>query len=456
MRHFILLFFISYMSLASAQNNSWGTGIELTAKVNGNKLDISGYDTDLKKNVDTSVAVGSNPVFKYAEGVVVGYGSDLMVYITYDLEFHKWSEAEYKIGLNGQIYTSDGMVLGYGNYNLMNYSIYDPNLHLWNSKIDSVSNSINVKIEDGVIVGNLYGDSLILKFYDFEIHNWFNESFGFDTLGTTKVSGGVVAAYTSSGEMFYSIFDHQLHRWMSSSKMIGKKAKFDSNSGLVAGYGDLGFLHFAAYNFSTQLWDADSVGLGNSGTFSLDSGTINFSGDSVGKRGYDYGWVRKPSKARCKFIPIIRSNDPWVYMRSMTMGATTVSYLCGDGHQISKRQGWKKYFANNVYNAEVDVSNATYNSSCSVDINIDLDAVQPHLNHFRCYPNPTNGIFNIQLPNINSIEYILVNNLGQEIDRKSLIDVNQFNLMLPSSGIFFIRIRLDDQWYTKKIECIRY
>ena len=69
------------------------------------------------------------------------------------------------------------------------------------------------------------------------------------------------------------------------------------------------------------------------------------------------------------------------------------------------------------------------------------------------YPNPSNGQFTIKSSaNIDEIE--IYNTLGQEVNRiqdlnnTTVVEVNLFNKM---KGMYFLRIRLGDEWIDKKI-----
>ncbi len=72
-------------------------------------------------------------------------------------------------------------------------------------------------------------------------------------------------------------------------------------------------------------------------------------------------------------------------------------------------------------------------------------------NHIKIYPNPTNGIFTVQGNNIHSVE--ITNIKGQNIKQQS-VNKEQFTIDLSqqAKGIYFVKITVDQNVVTKKIE----
>lgn len=101
------------------------------------------------------------------------------------------------------------------------------------------------------------------------------------------------------------------------------------------------------------------------------------------------------------------------------------------------------------YNGETEIFNAIFVECLSLQ------------NGLNIFPNPTSGILNIDVPNgsvIHSVE--VINSLGQPVmqlgkgDQKGgtiyTLDISQL-----SSGAYYIRILLNDEWITKPVNLIR-
>ncbi|MCI5055270.1 MAG: T9SS type A sorting domain-containing protein [Flavobacteriales bacterium] len=64
----------------------------------------------------------------------------------------------------------------------------------------------------------------------------------------------------------------------------------------------------------------------------------------------------------------------------------------------------------------------------------------------KVYPNPSNGLINLEMSNTSTIDYELINLLGEMIERKRIVatqGVNQLNLNVANEGIYFLNLYND-------------
>ena len=77
------------------------------------------------------------------------------------------------------------------------------------------------------------------------------------------------------------------------------------------------------------------------------------------------------------------------------------------------------------------------------------DTEENTLNNISIYPNPNNGLFNINLPEENC-EIVIFNNLGQTVFCQQAKGMTQFNLESLSNGVYFVKVKSDKTINTMK------
>ena len=426
MKNLLLLVIITCYLNSFAQNANWGTGLPITVVVNTSSLKLSVHDPILNQTKTTSLSVGSNPIYVNNDGIVTGYGNNgYMKYATYDVEQHSWKSDSKQISYsnhNGTIRTADGVVVGYGDVGYMKYATYDVEQHSW--KWDS-------------------------KQISYSNHD-----------GTIQTADGVVAGYGDVGYMKYATYDIEQHTWKWDSKQISyskHNGTIITSNGIVVGYGDTEYMKYAVYDFNLNSWKWGSKQLGNSGSISLNSGTISYTGFSSGIKGYNpntHSWGDYSTTPTCKFIPVSFTTSSWVFMRCMSIGASSFVYNCGDGHQISRKQGWKKYNDNNTYNLDLNVSNGVTNSTCNSTINNQVGIKEYDNINFQLFPNPTSHQITISSDkNSGKIHLVSIHNsLGQNIIERKLTEQNlSIDLSDLDQGIYFVTIISPEESQTIKV-----
>ena len=409
MRYFIFIFLLSGIT-AYSQNANWGTGLPITVTIDGSYLDLEVFDPEYGQTKTTSIYVGSNPVYQNSDGVVVGYGSNgYLEFATYDLELHLWKKGDAYIGSNGSITTSDGVAVGYGSNGYLEFATYDADLQYW-------------KKDDAYIGSN----------------------------GVVATSDGVAVGYGSNGYLEFATYDIELQYWKKDDAYMGSNGVIATSGGVAAGYGSNGYVEYAIYDFNLQYWKKNDKYLGSSGSFSISNATISYSGSSSGTQGYNpssNSWGSSPTTPSCKLLPVTFSNSDWVFMRCMSIGANSYNYSCGDGHQIYRKQGWKKYNTNNQYNVSLNVTNGTGNSTCNSTVNITSDIndeiVKPT---FQIYPNPAIDKVFIDISETKEVKMEIYSVLGKRILQKQLSKkTSEIDISSLSKGMYIIKLS-GDSW----------
>jgi hypothetical protein len=122
------------------------------------------------------------------------------------------------------------------------------------------------------------------------------------------------------------------------------------------------------------------------------------------------------------------------------MGASTFSYSCGDGHQILRKQGWKKYISNNQFNVDLSVSNGIVNSDCfntiSITTGIDKNLIEKNM---LIFPNPSTNNLTIETPQKATIE--IINIQGQIIKTlQTTEDKTSVDISALAGGVYILKL----------------
>jgi hypothetical protein len=454
MKKVVFLIFAIVYSCAFSQNANWGTGLPITASINGSSVNLSVFDPILNQTKTTSLSVGNNPIFQNIDGVVAAYGSySSMAYATYDLSLQQWKTGSQQLGSNGQVLTKNGAVVGYGSIGSMVYATYDPSIQQWRIGSQQLGSTGQIITEDGVVLG--YGSigSMVYAIYDVSLQQWRTGSQQLGSTGQILTEDGVIQGYGSIGSMVYGTYDISLQQWKTGSMQLGSNGQIATNGGVAAGFGSNGSMAYGVYDFSLQQWRTGSFSLGSNGSFMLNAGTCNYTGSTgSGIRGYNFNtssWGNNPTQLNCELHSYVSAN--WVYVRGMSIGATSYTYNCGDGHQIYNRCGWKRYTNTGQYALTLTINNGASNSTCNETINA-VNAVEGDIKPiFSVLPNPSNGQITVKTNQAFSGSIKVVNSLGQVVLQSESQKATEISFLIPQKGIFFIQFQTEKELYTQKL-----
>ena len=97
---------------------------------------------------------------------------------------------------------------------------------------------------------------------------------------------------------------------------------------------------------------------------------------------------------------------------------------------------------------------AAHEGQLSVPVTATVEAIFDDVNEnqstlFSVYPNPANGVLNIDANG--SFEYMLINGMGQEVARGNAQGSMQINVANMNKGVYFLRLSTGDQVTTQKV-----
>jgi PKD repeat protein len=144
------------------------------------------------------------------------------------------------------------------------------------------------------------------------------------------------------------------------------------------------------------------------------------------------------------------TNQGTVAFSNFSFNAVSYTWNFGDGTTSNLENPSHTYAASGTYNVELTAVNACGASTLQQTISVVVVGTQtPNwLEVFRVYPNPNNGVFNVEMKGAaeEEVEFTLYNTLGGLIKRE-MVDYSNGNLLhafqygdLPS-GVYNLRVR---------------
>jgi M6 family metalloprotease-like protein len=143
--------------------------------------------------------------------------------------------------------------------------------------------------------------------------------------------------------------------------------------------------------------------------------------------GYDYlNIYNGPSTSSTSLGTFCGTNSPGTITSTDVTGALTFEFHSDEGVTGT---GWSALI------------------SCTGTSNIENISNE---NNFEIYPNPSSGIFNLNI-NFDYSEISLTNVIGEEIFKNINQQVNQINLSDQANGLYFLKIKTNQEVLTRKI-----
>jgi PKD repeat protein len=169
---------------------------------------------------------------------------------------------------------------------------------------------------------------------------------------------------------------------------------------------------------------------------------------------YIYNWICTPPVANFTY----NVSDFTVEFTNASTNATSYSWNFGDGNISTDTNPTHIYTSNGTYPVTLIAINDC--SSDTITKNVLLTEIEETSNNniISCYPNPTNGLFyiNIDCSRIENVEIAIENVIGsivysEEIGTISGIYNKQFDFSDFSKGIYYLKINSTTQNFVKKI-----
>lgn len=371
------------LSTASfGQFYNWGWGPPITVTESGSSITCSVYDPILEQTRTTSVS--SVDLWIHDDGVVATVSASGIVSGTiYDLALGLFRTSQFSSNTGNTISNSDGVIAWVSSAGSVGGAVYDPALQQWNSSQFSSNTGNTVINRDGVISWVSESGTVGGAVYDPALQQWRHSQFSSNSGNQVQNKDGVIAWVSSSGTVGGAIYDMSIGQWNSS--------QFSSNTGntLVLGQGVLawrsesGTIGGAAYDWDSNNWTSSQFSSSSSNTdLVIVDGTVQWS-NSGGPQKYGFNashqWQNGVNTTvQCDYH-VVRASGvgaPYVaYLWCMTIGASSYSHQCGDGHLITRRWAWKAYTNPGTYSPELSVFNSISNSGCTGEVHFSGNSV---------------------------------------------------------------------------------
>ncbi|MBL0043561.1 MAG: hypothetical protein IPP33_03800 [Flavobacteriales bacterium] len=183
---------------------------------------------------------------------------------------------------------------------------------------------------------------------------------------------GIVAWVSDAGTVGAAVYDPAQQQW--------QESQLSSNPGntLVIGQGlwlgvrcwHIGRRGVQPY---THQWDEEQFNSNSSNSQpTITDGTVEWTNNN-GTQRYGYtgsqDWQNDAfTTAQCVYFPVMVGAGGELnvaYLSCLSIGASTYSHQCADGHTITRRWAWKAYVNPGSYSPELTVFSSVSNSTCN-------------------------------------------------------------------------------------------
>ena len=149
-------------------------------------------------------------------------------------------------------------------------------------------------------------------------------------------------------------------------------------------------------------------------------------------------------------------NDLMVYFtNTSSLGANSWDF--GDGSTSSSSNPWHTYSTNGIYNACLNLTTScgvlTYCEDITVFDSSSIDVLEISNDLIKVYPNPSKGIYNINLISKSDISLNIFDLSGRLVLSEKLKNTNNIELDISDklSGTYILKMVIDDLQYQKRI-----
>ena len=149
-------------------------------------------------------------------------------------------------------------------------------------------------------------------------------------------------------------------------------------------------------------------------------------------------------------------NDLMVYFtNTSSLGANSWDF--GDGSTSSSSNPWHTYSTNGIYNACLNLTTScgvlTYCEDITVFDSSSIDVLEISNDLIKVYPNPSKGIYNINLISKSDISLNVFDLSGRLVLSDKLKNTNNIELDISDklSGTYILKMVIDDLHYQKRI-----
>lgn len=374
-RIFTLFAFIQIACAAQAQNFPWGWGPEIYVNQIGSTITCTAFDPALDMTRTQSFTAVSNWI--HEDGVVATVSLVGTVQgIVYDIELGNFSVGQFNSFTGTTITNRDGVIAWVSASGTLGAAIYDPFQHQWRSGQFSSNSGNQLQNRDGVVSWVSSAGVVGAAVYDPALSTWRSEELSSNTGNTVRNADGVVAWVSSAGSVGAALYDPSLHAWRTGQFSTNAGNATVLGQGVVAWKSTSGSLGAAAYDFETNAWESEQFSSAVSNSMpTITGGTVEWTNTNGSQRyGYTsaHQWQNNTvTSPQCEYYPINVSGsaEPYIaYLWCLSIGASSYSHNCDDGHTITRRWGWKAYANDGVYYPTLQISNTSSSGTCAGEL----------------------------------------------------------------------------------------
>ena len=356
----------------SAQFYNWGWGPEISVTQNGSTITCTVWDPIL--NTSRTYNQSSVATWSYDDGVVATVSAGgVATAIVYDINLANYRTEQLTTTSGTSVINSDGVVAWVGTSGIAGAAIYDPDLQTWVDEQFSTSSGNQIQNRDGVVAWVSSSGNLGAATYDPMLGQWVDEQFSTSSGNTLQNRDGIVAWVSSSGNLGAAVYDPSVGQWVDEQFSTSSGNALVVGQGVVAWKSSGGNLGAAAYNWTSNTWDDQQFSTSSSNTMpTILDGTVRWT-NSNGAQQYGYtagaNWQSGANTAvRCEYYAeqVSSGGTPRIaYLWCLTIGASSYSHTCGDGHTITRRWAWKQYASPGSYSPQLTAFNSVSNTQCN-------------------------------------------------------------------------------------------
>ncbi len=360
----------------SAQFYNWGWGPEISVNQNGSTITCTVWDPIL--NTSRTQSYTSVASWTHDDGVVAAVsGGGVLTAIVYDINLASFRSDQLTSTSGTTVINSDGVIAWVTGSGIVGAAIYDPDAQTWRDEQLSSNSGNQIQNRDGVVTWVSASGILGAAVYDPGTAQWMEDQLSSNSGNVVQNRDGIVAWVSSSGILGAAVYDPSLGQWMDDQLSSNSGNVLVVGQGVVAWKSPSGILGGAAYNWTNNSWDDSQFSSSSSNTVpTIVGGTVLWT-NSSGQQRYGYTangqWQNNVNTTiRCEYYAeqVGSGGAPHLaYLWCLSIGASSYSHTCGDGHTITRRWAWKQYASPGSYSPQLTIFNASTNSQCSGQLN---------------------------------------------------------------------------------------
>ncbi|MCB0769966.1 MAG: hypothetical protein KDC00_06125 [Flavobacteriales bacterium] len=369
--------FILVLSFHSttAQFYNWGWGPPISVTQVGANITCTVFDPVL--NASRTESFSSVADWSHSDGVVATVSNGGVVRgIVYDIALGAFQEGSFNFVSGTTVVNSAGVVAWVSGSGRVGGAVYNPFLHQWREGLFSTNPGNQMQNRDGVVSWVSEAGTVGAAVYDPELNDWRSDQFSSNSGNVVQNRDGVVAWVSAAGSVGAAVYDPSLHDWRDEQFSSNNGNQLVLGQGVVAWRSTAGSLGAAAYDWTSNSWVDQQFSSSASNTMpTISDGTVLWS-NSGGPQKYGFtsahDWQNGVNTTvQCEYHvqQISGVSAPRVaYLWCLTIGASTYSHQCGDGHEITRRWAWKSYADPGSYTVQFNAFSSVSNTQCNGEV----------------------------------------------------------------------------------------